>query len=240
VQQKLDLLAETGLDATLVLTFDTALSSLPPEDFVRDILVNTLHAKHVSVGRDFRFGARGAGDADLLTELGRRYGFDVRLIDDVMPHGERRVSSTWIRELLSTGDVRSATRLLGHAPTVRGEVVHGAARGRELGFPTANLSPKSEGLVPADGVYAGWLTDGDTRYPAAISIGNNPTFDGVPQKQVEAYVLDQDIDLYDHVVEISFVEHIRGMVAFTGIEPLIKQIEDDVEKTRAILHQPLT
>jgi riboflavin kinase/FMN adenylyltransferase len=239
VEQKLDLLAETGIDATLVLTFDTALSSLPPEDFVRDILVNTLHARHVSVGRDFRFGARGAGNADLLTELGRKYGFDVRLIDDVMPHGERRVSSTWIRELLAAGDVRSATRLLGHAPTVRGEVVHGAARGRELGFPTANLSPQSEGLVPADGVYAGWLTDDGKRYPAAISIGNNPTFDGVPQKQVEAYVLDQEIDLYDHVVEVSFVEHIRGMVAFTGIDPLIKQIEDDVVKTRAILHRPL-
>jgi riboflavin kinase/FMN adenylyltransferase len=122
---------------------------------------------------------------------------------------------------------------------VRGEVVHGAARGRELGFPTANLSPHSEGLVPADGVYAGWLTDDGKRYPAAISIGNNPTFDGVPQKQVEAYVLDQDIDLYDHVVEVSFVEHIRGMVAFTGIDSLIEQIEDDVVKTRAILHRPL-
>jgi riboflavin kinase/FMN adenylyltransferase len=240
VQQKLDLLAETGLDATLVLTFDTALSALPPEDFVRDILVNTLHAKHVSVGLDFRFGARGAGDAALLTALGREYGFDVRLIDDVMPQGERRVSSTWIRELLGDGDVRSATRLLGHTPTVRGEVVHGAARGRELGFPTANLSPKSEGLVPADGVYAGWLTDNGTRYPAAISIGNNPTFDGVPQKQVEAYLLDQEIDLYGHVVEVSFVEHIRGMVAFTGIEPLIRQIEDDVEKTRVILDHPAT
>ena len=239
VSQKLDLLAETGIDATVVLTFDHALSSLPPEDFVRDILVDTLHAKHVSVGRDFRFGAKGAGDADLLTELGRQYGFDVRLIDDVMPHGERRVSSTWIRELLSTGDVRSATRLLGHLPTVRGVVVHGAARGRELGFPTANLSPESEGLIPADGVYAGWLTDHGARYPAAISIGNNPTFDGVPQKQVEAYVLDQDIDLYDHVVEVAFVEHIRGMVAFTGIEPLIHQIEDDVVKTRAILHRPI-
>ncbi len=238
VSQKLDLLAETGIDATVVLTFDHALSSLPPEDFVRDILVDTLHAKHVSVGRDFRFGAKGAGDADLLTELGRQYGFDVRLIDDVMPHGERRVSSTWIRELLSTGDVRSATRLLGHLPTVRGVVVHGAARGRELGFPTANLSPDSEGLIPADGVYAGWLTDHGARYPAAISIGNNPTFDGVPQKQVEAYVLDQEIDLYDHVVEVAFVEHIRGMVAFTGIEPLIRQIEDDVVKTRAILHRP--
>jgi len=239
VSQKLDLLAETGIDATVVLTFDHALSSLPPEDFVRDILVDTLHAKHVSVGRDFRFGAKGAGDADLLTELGRQYGFDVRLIDDVMPHGERRVSSTWIRELLSTGDVRSATRLLGHLPTVRGVVVHGAARGRELGFPTANLSPESEGLIPADGVYAGWLTDHGARYPAAISIGNNPTFDGVPQKQVEAYVLDQDIDLYDHVVEVAFVELIRGMVAFTGIEPLIRQIEDDVVKTRAILHRPI-
>jgi riboflavin kinase/FMN adenylyltransferase len=235
VQQKLDLLAETGIDATLVLTFDAALAALAPEDFVRDILVDTLHAKHVSVGRDFRFGARGAGDAALLTELGRRYGFDVRLIDDVMPHGERRVSSTWIRELLSAGDVRAATRLLGHTPTVRGEVVHGAARGRELGYPTANLSPRSEGLIPADGVYAGWLTDKGKRYPAAISIGNNPTFDGVPQKQVEAYVLDEDIDLYDHVVEVAFVEHIRGMVAFTGIEPLIRQMQDDVEKTREIL-----
>jgi len=238
VEQKLDLLAETGLDATVVLTFDTALASLAPEDFVRDILVNALHARHVMVGRDFRFGARGAGDAELLRTLGGQYGFDVRLIDDVMPQGERRVSSTWIRELLAAGDVRSATRLLGHTPTVRGEVVHGAARGRELGYPTANLSPQSEGLIPADGVYAGWLTDNGHRYPAAISIGNNPTFDGVPHKQVEAYVLDQDIDLYDHVVEVSFVEHIRGMVAFTGIEPLIRQIDDDVVQTRAILERP--
>lgn len=238
VQQKLDLLGGTGLDATVVLAFDRALSSLPPEDFVRDILVNTLHARHVMVGRDFRFGARGAGDADQLTELGGRYGFDVRLIDDVTPQGERRVSSTWIRELLSDGDVRAATRLLGHTPTMRGMVVHGAARGRELGYPTANLAPEAEGLVPADGVYAGWLTDNGVRYPAAISIGNNPTFDGVPQKQVEAYVLDQEIDLYDHVVEVAFVEHIRGMVAFTGIEPLIRQIEDDVVKTRAILQLP--
>jgi riboflavin kinase/FMN adenylyltransferase len=238
VEQKLGLLAETGIDATVVLAFDTALSSLPPEDFVTDILVHTLHARHVMVGRDFRFGARGAGDADLLIELGARHGFDVRLIDDVIPHGERRVSSTWIRELLAAGDVRSATRLLGHTPTVRGEVVHGAARGRELGFPTANLSPQSEGLIPADGVYAGWLTDNGSRYPAAISIGNNPTFDGVPQKQVEAYVLDREIDLYDHVVEVAFVEHIRGQVAFTGIDPLIEQMQDDVVKTRAIL-QPV-
>jgi len=114
-------------------------------------------------------------------------------------------------------------------------VVHGAARGRELGFPTANLSPDSEGFIPADGVYAGWLMDAGIRYPAAISVGNNPTFAGVAQKQVEAYVLDRDIDLYDHLVEVSFVERIRGMVAFTGIEPLIVQMRDDVDRARLML-----
>lgn len=235
VGQKLDLLAETGVDATLVLEFNEALATLPPEEFIESILVRGLHARHVLVGSDFRFGAKGAGDVALLQRLGSRYGFDVRSIDDVKPDNERRVSSTWIRQLLVAGDVRAASRLLGHVPTVRAIVVHGAARGRELGYPTANLSPESEGLIPADGVYAGWLTDGGTRYPAAISVGNNPTFDGVPQKQVEAYVLDREIDLYDHVVEVSFVERIRGMVAFTGIDPLIEQIRDDVERVRDIL-----
>lgn len=234
-EQKLDLLAETGIDATLVLEFNETLSSLPPEQFIENILVNSLRARHVLVGRDFRFGAKGAGDVDLLQRLSGQYGFDVRLIDDVKPDKTRRVSSTWIRELLSSGEVRAASRLLGHVPAVRGIVVHGAARGHELGFPTANLSPESEGLIPADGVYAGWLTDTGIRYPAAISVGNNPTFEGVPQKQVEAYVLDREIDLYDHVVDVSFVERIRGMVAFTGIDPLIAQIRDDVERVREIL-----
>ena len=234
-EQKLDLLAETGIDATLVLEFNESLSSLPPEQFIENILVNSLRARDVLVGRDFRFGAKGAGDVDLLQRLGGQYGFGVRLIDDVKPDNIRRVSSTWIRELLSSGDVRAASRLLGHVPAVRGIVVHGAARGHELGFPTANLSPESEGLIPADGVYAGWLTDTGIRYPAAISVGNNPTFEGVPQKQVEAYVLDREIDLYDHVVDVSFVERIRGMVAFAGIDPLIAQIRDDVERVREIL-----
>ncbi|MCU1637095.1 MAG: riboflavin kinase [Cryobacterium sp.] len=235
VEQKLELLAGTGIDATLVLEFTEQLAALTPERFVRDILVDALHARQVLVGRDFRFGARGAGNLDLLTRLGEQHGFDVLLIEDVKPDDHRRVSSTWIRELLADGDVRAARRLLGHVPSVRGTVVHGAARGRELGYPTANLSPESEGLIPGDGVYAGWLTDQGTCYPAAISVGNNPTFDGVPQKQVEAYVLDEDIDLYDHVVDVAFVERIRGMVAFTGIEPLIEQIRDDVERSREIL-----
>ncbi|RFA11896.1 riboflavin biosynthesis protein RibF [Subtercola boreus] len=230
--QKLGLLAGAGLDATLILTFDAALAFLTPVDFVQSILVNGLHARVVLVGRDFRFGFRGEGDVAMLTELGLQHGFTVHIIDDVMPSGGRRVSSTWIRELLAVGDVKTAAALLGHAPAVQGEVVHGAKRGRELGFPTANLSPSSEGLIPADGVYAGWLTDGDSRYPAAISVGSNPTFDGVPPKQVEAFVLDETIDLYGHVVLIAFADRIRGMVKFTGIGPLIEQMNDDVEKVR--------
>jgi riboflavin kinase/FMN adenylyltransferase len=120
-------------------------------------------------------------------------------------------------------------------PTVRGVVVHGAKRGRELGFPTANLSPDSDGLIPADGIYAGWFeVDGDV-YPSAISVGNNPTFDGVPHRQVEAYLLDQDIDLYGKVVDVRFVERIRGMVAYEGIDPLIAQMTNDVERAREVL-----
>lgn len=235
VEQKLDLLAGTGVEATLLVAFDRALAELEPEDFVHRILVDRLHAQAVLVGSDFRFGHRGAGDVAMLRTLGEKYGFTVDLIDDVRPEHGRRVSSTWIRELLADGDVGHAAELLGHVPTLRGVVVHGAKRGRELGFPTANLSPESEGLIPADGVYAGWLTDGGERYPAAISVGNNPTFEGVPQKQVEAYVLDRELDLYDHHVEISFLKRIRGMVAYSGVEPLIAQIAADVAEARRIL-----
>ena len=235
VRQKLELLATTGVDATLLLPFDRALASVPATEFVERVLVDGLNAKAVLVGSDFRYGARGAGDVDLLVDLGAKFGFSVEVVDDVRPAGERRVSSTWIRELLAEGDVRHATQLLGHAPTVSGIVVHGAARGRELGFPTANLTPESEGLIPADGVYAGWLTDAGTRYPAAISVGDNPTFEGVPKKQVEAYVLDRELDLYDHVVDVEFVERIRGMVAFTSIPDLVDTIRDDVERIRLIL-----
>ncbi|MBF4461938.1 MULTISPECIES: bifunctional riboflavin kinase/FAD synthetase [unclassified Rathayibacter] len=234
-EQKLELLAGTGVDATLLLTFDEQFRALSPEEFVREILVDALEARVVLVGSDFRFGARGAGDLTLLRSLGGRHGFEVELIDDVRPEHGRRVSSTWIRELLAEGDVEHATRLLGHEPVVRGVVVHGAKRGRELGFPTANLSPESQGLIPADGVYAGRLTSEGVTYPAAISVGSNPTFVGVPPKQVEAFVLDQTLDLYDRVVDVAFVGRIRGQVAYEGIEPLIRQMNDDVLRVREVL-----
>jgi riboflavin kinase / FMN adenylyltransferase len=238
VRQKLELLATTGLDATLLLPFDRALASVPATEFVERVLVDTLDAKAVLVGHDFRYGARGAGDVALLRDLGAKFGFTVEVIEDVATeNAARRVSSTWIRELLAEGDVRQATAMLGHTPTVSGIVVHGAKRGRGLGYPTANLSPESEGLIPADGVYAGWLTDAGTRYPAAISVGDNPTFEGVAKKQVEAYVLDREIDLYDHLVDVEFVERLRGMVAFTSIPDLIDQMRSDVDRARDILSE---
>ena len=245
VHQKLQLLAETGIDATLLLRFDRELADLPAREFVEHVLVGALGVRTVLVGRDFRFGRGGAGNPGLLADLGREFGFTVDVVDDVRAiDAGRRVSSTWIRELLAEGDVETAAKLLGRVPSVWGEVVHGLKRGRELGFPTANLSSECEGFVPADGVYAGWLIDEGSpdglrrgiRYPAAISIGTNPTFDDVPVRQVEAYVLDEtDLDLYGHRVEIQFASRIRGMVAFDGIDALVRQMTDDVAQVRSAL-----
>lgn len=232
--QKLDLLGEVGLDACLLLEFTPEFAATEPEHFIREVLVDALNAKLVLVGADFRFGADGSGGVGLLAELGERLGFELVVVSDVM-RAAARASSTRVRELLGKGDVAAAAEILGHFPAMRGEVVHGAKRGRELGFPTANLSADSEGFVPADGIYAGWLWDGAARYPAAISVGNNPTFDGVPQRQVEAYVIDETLDLYGHTVDVEFVERIRGMVAFTNIEDLIEQITDDVARARTLL-----
>jgi riboflavin kinase/FMN adenylyltransferase len=245
VTQKLQLLSETGIDATLLLTFDESLASLSAREFVEHVLVGSLGVRTVLVGDDFRFGKGGAGDPALLRELGAELGFRVDVVGDVRSiDADRRVSSTWIRELLDAGDVATAAKLLGRPPAVWGEVVHGLKRGRELGYPTANLSPTLEGFVPADGVYAGWLIDESSadglrrgiRYPAAISIGTNPTFDDVPVRQVEAHVLDEtDLDLYGRRVEVQFVERLRGMVAFEGIGPLMVQMADDVDQARAVL-----
>jgi riboflavin kinase/FMN adenylyltransferase len=232
--QKLELLAETGIEATLMLTFDEERSKQPAEDFVREVLVDALHARVLLVGSDFRFGAKGAGTVELLRQLGPELGFTVQLIDDVTS-GERRASSTWIRELLSSGQITEATRLLGRSPSVRASVVGGHQRGRTMGYPTANLSREVEGFVPADGVYAAHIIIDGTRYDAAVSIGNNPTFADVPDKTVEAHVLDESLDLYGKTVELEFVDYIRPMHKFPDADALTKQMHADEVQIRSIL-----
>lgn len=239
VGRKLELLSELDLDATLLLTFDEEFAARSAEDFVASILTGALHVSTILVGEDFRFGRGGAGDPELLRELGPKYGFTVEVVDDVFLDGsDRRVSSTWIRELLMAGDVTAAARVLDRNVDVRGEVVHGLKRGRELGFPTANLSASVDSFVPADGVYAGWLVDHETglRHRAAISVGTNPTFDDVLERQVEAHVIGEtDLDLYGHDVTVEFVERLRGMVAFEGIEKLKTQMASDVTDAESVL-----
>lgn len=237
--QKIDRLGETGLDATVMLEFDRPFSEQSPEQFVRSILVEALNARVVLVGKDFRFGAKGAGTVETLRELGETHGFVVRLIEDVVADGsERRASSTWVRELLAAGEVEQAATVLGHEPSIRAVVVHGHERGRELGYPTANLSHDVEGFIPADGVYAAWYTVDGVRYGAAVSIGNNPTFDGVPDKTVEGHLFDVTLDLYDKLVEVSFVRYIRGMRKFSGMEALAEQMAADERGIREILGYP--
>lgn len=239
VDRKIELLGELGLDATLLLTFDEELASRSAEDFVTEILVSALRVSTVLVGEDFRFGRGGAGTPDLLRSMGPAHGFTVEVVDDVfLPGSDRRVSSTWIRELLMDGDVTTAARVLDRPVDVRGEVVHGLKRGRELGFPTANLSASVDSFVPADGVYAGWLVDHDTgiRHPSAISVGTNPTFDDVLERQVEAHVIGEtELDLYGHDVTVQFIERLRGMVAFEGIEKLMQQMRADVRDAERVL-----
>lgn len=233
--QKLARLEDAQVAATLVIPFDLEFSRRSPDSFVSDVLVGALNAKLVLVGSDFRYGAKGAGNVQTLTASGVRSGFEVRLVDDVRRGTGRRASSSWVREALAAGRVGEAAEVLGYSPTLRSVVVPGQRRGRELGYPTANLRSPVEGLIPADGVYAGWLSVEGSTYPAAISVGNNPTFEGVPARQVEAYVLDQDFDLYGKTVDLAFVERLRGMVKFDSVDELIAQLGEDVRLTRNAL-----
>lgn len=258
LEDKLDALEGTGVDAVLVVAYDLELAQLSPEDFVVGHLVEPLRAVALVIGADVRLGRDNTGDLRTLQALGGRHGFDVVVVEDVagvqrsgpeddeatLPaRYERRCSSTWIRSCLEAGDVRGAAALLGRTHRMRGEVVHGAKRGRELGYPTANLAPDASGFVPADGVYAGWLVDQHSRrWPTAISVGSNPTFDGLV-RQVEAHVIDRpreavtDFDLYGHHVVVEFVERLRGMIAYRGVDALITQMDHDVARTREILAQ---
>ncbi|MFF2300024.1 bifunctional riboflavin kinase/FAD synthetase [Arthrobacter sp. NPDC058127] len=250
LQDKLDALADTGVDAVLVMKYNLTLAAMTPEEFVVKVLLDGLHAAHVVVGHDLRFGVGNSGDVGTMQELGKELGFGVHVVNEFGAEGfpvhddggtDRRCSSTWVREALAEGDVETAAAVLGRPHRMRGEVVHGAARGRALGFPTANLDHGATGYVPADGIYAGWLVDeSGTRWPAAISVGSNPTFDGV-SRQVEAHVIDrpeeavEDFNLYGQTVVVEFTARLRGMVAYRGPEALVEQMRLDVVQAHDLL-----
>ena len=232
------LLGEAGVDAVLVAPFTREVAAWTPQRFVEDILVERLHAKAVVVGANFRFGVKASGDVATLAELGRTHDFAAEGI--ALDGGPQVWSSTYVRSCLQGGDVEGAAEALGHPFTVRGEVVKGDQRGRELGYPTANVPTSGMLAAPADGVYAGWLRrldgSGDELLPAAISVGTNPTFEGERERRVESYVLDRDdLELYGVEVEVSFVARIRGMLRFDSVDELVATMAQDVARTRAVL-----
>jgi riboflavin kinase/FMN adenylyltransferase len=237
VRHRAQLLAAAGSDAVCVLPFTVDFSRLGPDDFVRAVLADRLHARWVVVGDNFRFGHRAAGDVALLAELGEKYDFGAEGVPLLAEHGTT-ISSTQIRTMLNAGDVAGATRDLGRPHRVEGIVVRGHQRGRALGFPTANLETVPHLAVPADGVYAGWLIGLDDegreeqRWPAAISVGSNPTFDG-QHRTVEAYALDRDdLDLYGRHMAVDFSDRLRGQVRFGSADALIDQMRRDVDAAR--------
>jgi riboflavin kinase/FMN adenylyltransferase len=242
IDHRCALLAELGVDAVCVLPFTRELSALSPGSFVDEVIVERFHAVAVVVGDNFRFGHRAAGDTETLAELG--VGHDFVVDAEPLVSGEGGVwSSTYVRGLIRAGDVASAAYSLGRLHRVEGTVVHGDKRGRELGYPTANLATTPHAAIPADGVYAARLvlspyTSHAEELPAAVSIGTNPTFHGV-ERRVEAYVLDRDdLDLYGAHVALDFVGHIRAQVTFEGenfLDALTAQMARDVEAARRLL-----
>ena len=239
-------LKDLGLDAVLVITYTLEFATQSPQDFVRTWLEGLLGARAVVVGDDVRFGCRNSGDATTLEQIGRADGFEVEILSKIRSAEGRRWSSTWIRQCLKDGNMGQARQVLGRPHRLRGVVVRGLRRGRELGFPTANLEAATAGVVPPDGVYAGWLVrgggadGGGQRLPAAISIGTNPTFDDVPRRTVEAHVLGRaDLNLYGEEIGIELVERLRPMLAFDGLDPLLVQMRADIEDTARILDVPV-
>jgi riboflavin kinase/FMN adenylyltransferase len=237
-EQKLELLDATGyLDLAFVLHFDKARSQEPAEDFVREVLVDSAQARMVVVGADFHFGRGRGGDVPLLQRMGAELGFEVIAMGLEAAPGGTIYSSTRIRELLADGDVEAAAALLGRPHEVRGRVVEGDRRGRELGYPTANVAVPARWCLPADGIYAGTFRGGDgVERMASISLGRRPTFyESADSSLLEAYVLDFDGDLYGQHVAVQFVRRLRGEERFESVEALVAQIGHDVEATRRVL-----
>ncbi|MEU8838752.1 bifunctional riboflavin kinase/FAD synthetase [Streptomyces roseus] len=235
--RRAELMAGLGVDALLILPFTAEFSQLSPADFIVKVLVDKLHARAVIEGPNFRFGHRASGNVDFLRELGATYDYEVEVVDLVergAAGGGVPFSSTLARKLVAGGDMDGAAEILGRPHRVEGVVVRGAQRGRELGFPTANVETAPHTAIPADGVYAGWLTAGGERMPAAISVGTNLQFDAT-ERTVEAYAIDRvGLDLYGLHVTVDFLAYVRGMAKFDSLDGLLEAIADDVKRARTL------
>ena len=234
---RVELLKIHNADQVAVLKFNEKFAAMAPEDFVKDVLVGQLTASTIIVGKNFTYGHKAAGNVDSLIKDGLRFNFTVDVQDLESGEGEV-ISSSRIRNLITAGKVEEARTLLSRPHRLDGIVVHGEKRGREIGYPTANLGNIDGQTIPNDGVYAGWLTVGINYWPAAISIGTNPTFAGVRARQVEAYALDQEgLDLYDKSASIEFGWRLRDTLKFDGLEPLLVQMKLDCDQARSLTAQ---
>ena len=231
---RVELLKIHNADQVAVIKFTKEFAAVSPQDFVKNVLVDQLEATKVVVGKDFTYGYKASGNIETLTQSGKELGFEVIALE-LIDEGDHKISSTRIRTYLVEGKVEVARELLSRPHRLDGVVVHGEKRGREIGYPTANLGDLEGQTIPADGVYAGWLTVGIDRWPAAISIGTNPTFEGVRARQVEAYALDQvGLDLYDKKATIEFGWRLRDTLKFDGLDPLLEQMAKDCSRAREL------
>jgi riboflavin kinase/FMN adenylyltransferase len=234
LKDRITLLKKAGATSVEVIKFDKDFSVLTPDQFIENILIGRFAAEHVVVGENFNFGFKAQGTPKYLSEVGPKYGFGVSIVKLQEDKGST-ISSSRIRNLIIDGQVEVANELLTRNFYLKGIVVHGEKRGREIGYPTANIGLTNLATIPADGVYAGWLSVGSERWPAAISIGTNPTFPGARGRQVEAYALDKtDLELYDLEATIEFGFRLRDTLKFDGLEPLLKQMKKDCDQAREL------
>jgi riboflavin kinase/FMN adenylyltransferase len=234
VKDRIELLKQVGATHVEVVNFNKDFSQLSPDQFIEDVLLGRFKAEHVVIGENFNFGFKAQGSPKYLSEVGPKYGFGVSIVKLQEERGST-ISSTRIRSLIIEGEIERANELLTRRFYLKGPVVHGEKRGREIGYPTANLGLTSLATIPADGVYAGWLSVGESRWAAAISIGTNPTFPGVRGRQVEAYAIDQvGLDLYDQEAKIEFGFRLRDTLKFDGLVPLLEQMKKDCDQAREL------
>jgi riboflavin kinase/FMN adenylyltransferase len=234
LKDRIELLKSAGAKSVEVINFTKEFSQLSADQFIEDVLVGRFAAEHVVIGQNFNFGHKAQGTPKYLAQVGPKYGFDVNIVKLAEDRGSA-ISSTRIRSLIIDGQIERANELLTRNYYLSGPVVHGEKRGREIGYPTANIGLEKLATIPADGVYAGWLTVENQRWPAAISIGTNPTFAGVRGRQVEAYAIDEvGLDLYDKVAKVEFGFRLRDTLKFDGLAPLLDQMKIDCDQARKL------